>query len=261
MDDTYLFIDGKYLTEIHRSALLPMFGEVPEIDFQQVKGQAQAARAYFYDCLNDIQNERETNEEFAKRKAKQEAYFAKIRSQIGYHLRLGTLTGRARNLRQKEVDVQLAVDMLTHGLNGNIRKAVLVAGDLDFRPIVDALVRNGVFVDIWYEKRTASQGLYWSADYGRELGFIDFFGFSDPAFTAKHPLPRVIRGVPANPRNLNAENGHVNGKFIWLALDGGTYKLFVPQWDPHSLTVESENRELLEKYFTAVYGPIEWERR
>jgi uncharacterized LabA/DUF88 family protein len=51
--------------------------------------------------------------------------------------------------------------MLRHGFDGNMEKAVLLAGDLDFRPIVEALVRRGVFVEVWYEKNSAAQELWW----------------------------------------------------------------------------------------------------
>jgi hypothetical protein len=73
-------------------------------------------------------------------------FFARTGALSGVHVRLGTVTGKRR--RQKEVDILLATDMLTHGFNGNMKTAVLLSGDLDFRPIIEArsawCLRRGV---------------------------------------------------------------------------------------------------------------------
>jgi uncharacterized LabA/DUF88 family protein len=71
-------------------------------------------------------------------------------------MRLGSLRGAPKKRRQKEVDVLLAADMLTHGYDGNMDKAILIAGDLDFRRVVEALVRRGVFVEVWYEPKSGA---------------------------------------------------------------------------------------------------------
>ena len=36
----------------------------------------------------------------------------------------------------------IAVDMLTHPFDRNMERATLLAGDLDFKPLLDALVNN-----------------------------------------------------------------------------------------------------------------------
>jgi uncharacterized LabA/DUF88 family protein len=41
--------------------------------------------------------------------------------------------------QQKEVDVLLAVDMLTRSFYKNMTKAVLLAGDRDFKPVVEVV--------------------------------------------------------------------------------------------------------------------------
>jgi uncharacterized LabA/DUF88 family protein len=51
------------------------------------------------------------------------------------HVRLGLVKG-VKPRRQKGVDVLLAVDMLTHAFRNSFERAVLVAGDLDFKPVV-----------------------------------------------------------------------------------------------------------------------------
>jgi uncharacterized LabA/DUF88 family protein len=258
MDETYLFIDGKYLTEVHSKAIMQIFPDAPEIHFVQLKAQAGAQRVFYYDCIRDTKDDRESEEQFQARMQKQEEYFQRIRANHGFHLRLGTLTGKRPRLRQKEVDVQLAVDMLTHGLNKNMSKAVLVAGDLDFRPIVEALVRNGVFVEIWYEKNSAAKDLFWAADFGRELTFQDFFSMSDPRFTQANPLPEVqIGGEPPHVLENAVRSGQANGNPVYF-YKGLRCKLYAPNWEGRSLTLLSDNSEVLEKYFALFYAPVVW---
>ena len=40
-----------------------------------------------------------------------------------------------KKLRQKKVDVLLAVEALDHAFRGNMSRAYLIAGDLDFAPL------------------------------------------------------------------------------------------------------------------------------
>jgi uncharacterized LabA/DUF88 family protein len=55
---------------------------------------------------------------------------------------------RKRGLEQKKVDVMIAVDMLTHTFRRNMHEATLLTGDNDFKPLVDALVHEGMFITI-----------------------------------------------------------------------------------------------------------------
>jgi uncharacterized LabA/DUF88 family protein len=258
-DDTYLFIDAKYLRDKHSKALRRIFPQVPEINLLQLKAQARAMRVFFYDCLNDRRDEAESDEAFQARLQRDEAYFTAIRALPGFHVRWGTLTGKRPRLRQKEVDVQLAVDMLTHGFSKNMSKAVLLSGDLDFRPIVEALIRAGVFVEIWYEKESASKELFWAADFGRELAFQDFYSMSDQNFTRENPLPRASAGGEPDVRlGSPMASGLANGKQIYLFRAGAVYKLYAIGWQGVTLVLELENPDALKRYFSEFYAPIEW---
>lgn len=255
-DETYLFIDGAYLRDKHSKALRRVFTQVPEIGLLQLKGQALAERVFFYDCLHDIEDEAETEEAFQERLKKDEAYFSAIRALPGFHVRWGTLTGRRGRLRQKEVDVQLAVDMLTHGFSKNMSKAVLLSGDLDFRPIVEALIRAGVFVEIWYEKESAAKELFWAADYGRELTFQDFYSMSDDKFTRENPLPGKAAGGLADFMLVAPlKSGQANGTEVYLYKAGPMYKLVAPIWQGESLILQLKNPDTLERFFSEFYAP------
>src|SRR5678816_577126 len=92
-ETTYVFIDGGYLRKVYEPAMSDFFGSPGDMDFTQVKTGVGARRAFYYDCLNDIKKESETEEIFQQRVASQELFFAKLRSLEGYHVRLGTLSG------------------------------------------------------------------------------------------------------------------------------------------------------------------------
>ena len=50
---------------------------------------------------------------------------------------------------QKRVDVLLSVDMVRHAAAGHIQHAVLIAGDSDFIPAVEAAKESGVTLSTW----------------------------------------------------------------------------------------------------------------
>ena len=57
---------------------------------------------------------------------------------------------RSRNGRSKRVDITLATDMLTHAHRKNYDIAVLVAGDEDYVPLVEAVKAEGRRVALWF---------------------------------------------------------------------------------------------------------------
>jgi uncharacterized LabA/DUF88 family protein len=65
----------------------------------------------------------------------------------------------------KRVDISLSADMLTHCHLGNYDVAVLVAGDEDYVPLVEAVKAQGRQVLIWFVSSGLSPALRRSADY------------------------------------------------------------------------------------------------
>lgn len=76
--------------------------------------------------------------------------------------KFGTLRGRRR--RQKGVDGLIAVDMLVGTFSGLFQVGILVAGDSDFVPIVDAVRSQGVMVVVAAEERSLAEDLRRAAD-------------------------------------------------------------------------------------------------
>jgi len=58
--------------------------------------------------------------------------------------------------------VLLATEMLTHAIHRNMEKAIVLSGDLDFKPV--ALVNLGTHISVCCDKESGSKELYWAAD-------------------------------------------------------------------------------------------------
>src|ERR1700730_10139360 len=97
---------------------------------------------------------------------------------------------RSKKREQKEVDVLLAVDMVTLGFLGVMSKAVLLTGDVDLRPAVEELVRHGVEVDVWFHRSSYSEDLVAAADGGYPLRFRDLYNCNTESFREAHRIPR-----------------------------------------------------------------------
>ncbi|MCH7561067.1 MAG: NYN domain-containing protein [Thaumarchaeota archaeon] len=123
-------------------------------------------RVYFYDGIAnvkdiDIMKDESVEEILVKQIAttmidekeqKQEEYVQKIRSLDLFDVRLGRLMlstkGGSKNkenwsFRQKGVDSLVVLDMITKGFEGQYNTAILLAGDLDFIEIVNAVKHLG----------------------------------------------------------------------------------------------------------------------
>lgn len=198
--------------------------------------------------------------DYQKRVETQESYFRKIGELHGFHIRQGSLRGSPKKRRQKEVDVLLAVDMLTHGYDGNIEKAILIAGDLDFRPVVEALVRRGVFVEIWYEPKSAAVELPGAADYGRRLDFQTFYLWSTDEFKTHYQAPRTNH--PSNPEiggTTPLRTGQYQGQNVFLMKQNNSFNFLLRvEWRQGLVWYAHNEQDVLERYFSALHGPIAW---
>lgn len=73
----------------------------------------------------------------------------------------------------KQVDISMCCEMLSHGLGDNFDCAIVISGDGDFVPAVEALIRGGKQVVLWYLANGANPALVRSADHSFDLS--EFF--------------------------------------------------------------------------------------
>lgn len=67
-----------------------------------------------------------------------------------FEIRLGKLARYGNNFVQKRVDILMAVDLVRLSWAKQISKAILVTGDSDFVPAIQAAKDAGVLVSLYY---------------------------------------------------------------------------------------------------------------
>lgn len=251
----YLFIDGNYLRRAYEDTMRHLFPEADvsqrNINFPAIKQVAQASKFFYYDSVD----------EDAPDAAERRAFLDKLNSLDGFHIREGTLSRDKK--RQKQVDVALAVECLTHAFQKNIWHVTLLAGDLDFRPLVDALIRMGIHVHVMYEPKSGARRLYRAADIALPITLRDFWGWSGQDFIRKYPAVNEVSNDDDHLGTHLIKEGDSKGRPVqlWRRTDDETYKIFAPRQgvnQPFRVTMFELDR--LQKYFELMYGPITWSK-
>ncbi|MGD8240781.1 MAG: NYN domain-containing protein, partial [Armatimonadota bacterium] len=144
-----VFIDGGYLAK-----LLKGVGE-PRIDFaglaEGFRANDELLRTYYYHCA-PYQSTPPTKDE-QERKGRFDRFVAALEWVPRFQVRLGRLVRRTEadgtlRFEQKMVDVLLTVDLVRLSSERQIRRAVIIAGDSDFVPAIEAAKDAGVIVQL-----------------------------------------------------------------------------------------------------------------
>jgi len=189
---TYLFIDGNYLEQRYAEQMRAFFGNEGDLDYASVRNQASGdvQRAFYYNSIDYGTRAHETADRARERIQAAEQRFDRIEAVRDLHVRPGAVTTGARKRKgQKKVDILLAVDMLTHAHSRNMAQVALIAGDLDFAPLVAAVVRLGVRVTVLYDVKSVSSELLEEADSAVRMRLQTYYGWSSLAFRASNQLP------------------------------------------------------------------------
>lgn len=189
----YVFIDGGYLAAFARRAGEQWFGKSAELDYSAVSRIFGGKRTFFYDCI-PARTEAESEADYEAKVAQKEALFDEIRRIPGWHVSEGIAKWRKKaGATQKEVDILIAVDMLTHTYRKNMDSIVFIAGDQDFRPLVEAVVREGMWVDLRYAASSISRELKNTVDNASEIQPNDLMEMCTRAFRESTGVPNVSR--------------------------------------------------------------------
>jgi uncharacterized LabA/DUF88 family protein len=160
-----VFIDGSNLH--HR---LVQCGWPAEVDISgfanKLVGGRRLVKVYYYNVPPPRTHKK------AQRQA-QDRYYARIRSQSDVLFRLGYLQEkkiRGKSVfEEKEVDVQLTVDMLSGAYQNRYDTAILVSSDGDFAPAVMEVQRRNKRVEyVYFPVGTRSSRLNQVCDVSRE---------------------------------------------------------------------------------------------
>lgn len=184
---SYLFVDGAYLRAIVAKWCEHWYGEPGGFNPDAIGPEHH--KVFYYDAGPPVETAT-TAGVLALPPSDSEELFERLRARDGWHVSLGDSKrrgkGQQRHVQQKEVDVLLAVDMLTHAHRRNATSLALLAGDLDFRPLLEAVVREGAYVTLICEEASASMELRHAADAVRFLDFNALANFVDPKFFTSH---------------------------------------------------------------------------
>jgi uncharacterized LabA/DUF88 family protein len=184
-----MFIDGAYLRAVISDFAKYWYG-LSDVPFLYNLFADRHNKVFYYDCL-PVKGSSESEEDFIAKLESQQKLFRKLRALHGWHVLEGVVKrGRKDKVTQKEVDVMIAVDMLTHTHRRNMSELTFVAGDQDFLPLVEALVREGMFVNLLYERESGSTDLINAADARRPMDVYLLHSFLSSEFQDSHPLPR-----------------------------------------------------------------------
>ena len=153
MDRSVVFLDGGYIDKL----LEDRFNR-QRIDYgafvSAIAARSSLVRTYYYHCP-PYQSNPPTEEERARFSSKQK-FFDALSRLSRFQLRLGKLEKRGEDANgkpifvQKRVDIMLGVDMVQRAATPQIQKAILVAGDSDLLPAVEATKDLGVVVSLWH---------------------------------------------------------------------------------------------------------------
>ena len=255
----YLFIDMANFRKYFEETVEGWAGVKAKINYQALVKTKDSRKAFIYDCINDIKDPNETDEEFNARLTEQEEEFATISSLQNTHIKRGSMAGTHKKRRQKGVDIALAVDCLRHAERGNMGVALLMSGDGDFTPLVRALVEMGLFAWVMADKKHTSAELRLAADRYIPLTLNDYYAYVDDDFRHRHPLPECFHSWNDLPTNGYKKVGDctVNGIKAERFMNGeiGGMAIYFDAGNPLNVLGLLPNK--IQLYCEMMFGPVQ----
>lgn len=255
MEIKYLFIDGGCLRATLKNISKRYFEDRDlRINFNQLKGNH--VKAFYYDAIPAIKHN-EAESDYLRRVQPRVELHNHIATLAGYHIYEGDSRIRRKQVQQKEVDVMIAVDMLTHTFRGNMERATFLASDIDFKPLLDALVREGMFVELMYPPTDTNQGLINAADERTPLAIDTIYRILDRESQELLVLPArdmcSTQGFD-HSGSVEASRHEMYGEVRYQKPEGEHQVYWAsPAHFDHFLRVRCANYETLRKYVEDLY--------
>lgn len=151
-----LFVDGSNFYH----CLMDQFRRA-DVDFSKLALALCAGRRLIRTYYYNAAVRREDGEE---RYQAQQKFFDSLKRVPYLDLRLGRLERRGGTVVEKGIDVKVATDMLWQAHNNVYDTAILVSGDADYVPAVEAVKAIGKHVEVAFVASGRSQALQQTAD-------------------------------------------------------------------------------------------------
>lgn len=189
-----IFIDGGYiLNQVKYHKVTPDYEKLADFFLDPLRASVplDLMRCYFYYCP-PWTSETPTEDEKRRLDAYEE-FVEELESLDRWAIRQGKLEkrfdGKKEYFEQKRVDVLLSCDLVRHAAAGHIQHAVLIAGDSDFIPAVEAAKDSGVTLTLFAgDFNTVHNDLILLAD---EVHHFDWKTFPRAKTKADKPSPRA----------------------------------------------------------------------
>ena len=142
-------------------------------------------KIFYYDAI-PTKRPKETNEDFEIRQAEKQKELSQIARIPNCHVRTGVarFDRRRGSLRQKAVDVYLAIEAFEHAIGNICDEIHLIASDVDFLPLCEALVRRGIKVHLYHDPFKTSEELIEACDVATPLTAIYFINKMRPEWNS-----------------------------------------------------------------------------
>lgn len=263
---SYLFIDGGSLHQTLKKLGDRYFGgTTPILDWGLVKGFHR--KVFYYDAV-PVQLDGEDDNSYSIRVGPKRAELNSIEHQVGFHVRSGDVRHRKRRgNEQKMVDVHLAVDALLMASRGLFSSLALITGDLDFRPLVSALVEMGIDVHLIFPPGETNEQLLAAADRADPMTVNMLSSWLTSGPNQENLLPIALYNFKSEewPDDTLCEwDSGSHGRCCVVTQDGGTLLLLTNSSpanpDTHRLELKAHNAEVLRAYASDVFDLIvpEW---
>jgi hypothetical protein len=168
------------------------------------------------------------------------------------------MTGTYKNKRQKGVDILLAVDMMNHAVRQNMVSAILLSGDGDFQPLVEAVVQMGLFVTLAGDINHTSRELAVAADDYRPLRLTDYWEWTLRYTWKTAPFPQETGGGLTNYTSL--KHGVMGGIPCELLQGGNLFVIAIHREGRDNATyITLDNLDRLLLYCELQYGSFKWD--
>ena len=254
---SYLFIDGECLNcTLQKIGARYFEGIRPVLNWKEV---ARGHKKTFYYGAISVQKPGEDENTHSRRVTPKRSELDEIESQPSFHVRRGDARHRKRRGdEQKMVDVQLAVDALSMASRGLFESCTLITGDLDFKPLVTALVDMGLDVQLLYPKDGTTHELKAAADTADAMTIMLCRQWFREDFAKRLPSVLVKPQEPAKPYLAVLTQWH-DDRYgdCFVASDDGVFVL-VTQREPlnpniFQLELRTPKAEVLRAYAEEAY--------
>lgn len=254
----YLFIDGGYLDKILYQ-IGTTFWDTENLEIDYSIFSHRFSKVFYYNCLPGKANG-ENDDDFQKRIQAKEDFYNKLKLLDNYHVFEGVTFGRKSKIRQKAVDIMIAVDMLRHSYRKNMDMATLLTGDLDFKPLLDALVLEGMHSSIYYSKESISKELLYSADSNIRIRIKDIYDWIPDDKKSMYKIPIFESRLNIENSILRKEGITDKGKISLLTRRENEFWLGTPkEKDGTGSYWQFDNEQKLIRYYEDINDlKIEW---